>query len=297
MSYDNLARIYRGLHNYQEALIYHDSAISISEERFGQMHSRLAVLYHNKSLTLQDASRYEEALEYANKALTIELLTSAPNSPSLVKTYFSLGSSYASLNNYEKSLVYYQKAILIQENENINYPLLVKIYRGAIPIYDKLGENKIALEYQIKLLDLEEHKVTTSNADLGISYNELGRFYNNLKNYSAAIRSYSRSVELSPELKKSHFYLNIGVAYCDNSQFTEAFTAFKNYEKLFPNKPISFCNWVIYYSLKRDKVNALANLEKALRLGFSNKNFLMTNHRFNYIRKEPVFIKLIQEMK
>jgi len=100
-----------------------------------------------------------------------------------------------------------------------------------------------------------------------------------------------------PEIKQDYFYSNIGIAYAKNEQFKEAKEALNTYEKLFPNTIRPFHNWAMYYALQNDKEKAIANLQKAIELGYNDIEWLTTDNSLNSIREEKEYKNLVKRLQ
>lgn len=102
-----------------------------------------------------------------------------------------------------------------------------------------------------------------------------------------------KELSLSPEIKQQYFYNNIGAAYAKNKQFNEAQAAFTAYENLFPEEGRTYRNWAMYYSIIGEKDQALAQLQKAINLGYDDVNWIRTDDSLESIRKEKDFRKIL----
>ena len=115
--------------------------------------------------------------------------------------------------------------------------------------------------------------------------------------YGEAINFYQLAAENQPRIKKQYFYNNIGTAYVKNSQFEEAFLAFTEYEKLFPDQGRPFRNWAMYHALKNDIPEAILNLRKAVKLGFNDLKWFQNDSSMEVLRNHPEFQEIVKALE
>lgn len=296
-AYGNMGNTRYLLKKYEEALYFQQKAIKIQEATLDFKNPALGTYYHNISYTYTVLGQLEKALEYQNKGLHIEKETLNPNDPSLAVTYTNIAGTYAMMKDF-KNAVYFQKKSyeIIKQSMPENHPdiqfvldrLVIVYYNRAYQVFD-------LKEYKQSLLNLDTLK--SYKNDFSLSWNLTGRCYYNLSDYSQSISAYNKELSLSPEIKKQHYYNNIGMSYVKNKQFPEAFNAFTEWEKLNPNEGRTYRNWAMYYALKKDKQKALANLHKAIDLGYKDLEFLKSDNSLDNLRKEKAFIELIEKLE
>ena len=87
------------------------------------------------------------------------------------------------------------------------------------------------------------------------------------------------------------------MAYAKNGQLDDAEQAFQVYQNLFPDDGRTYRNWAMFYALKGDKEKALANLQKAIELGYDDLHWLTTDDSLENIRKGKVYLQLVAELE
>ena len=90
-SYNNLGNVYNSLGQYNEAKEYHEKALIIMKNIFGEEHANVASSYNNLGNDYQKLGQYNEAKEYHEKALIIEKRIFLPNQEAALVEPFGNG--------------------------------------------------------------------------------------------------------------------------------------------------------------------------------------------------------------
>ena len=179
------------------------------EEELAYSYIGLAKVYRIKGES-------EKSLNYNNLALSI---ASASNNDSLkVEAYSSMGRTYQAKN--EKLLAFrnYLEVLNIAELSR-NEPLMKIAYsRDMSGFYDDLGEYDKALDYEMKVLAIDEKN--RDRYELLDDYNRIGRLFSRKKKVALALMMDEKSIALADSLQfptiKLNGYLNIVNLYLNN---------------------------------------------------------------------------------
>lgn len=133
---------------------------------------------------------------------------------------------------------------------------VVRYYRTILMMYDKSGKNEKAIEYAIKIVELD------SSSDENL-YN-LGYMYMKTEKYKEALEQFNKAVAINPANEYSHF--NIGVCYSRLNNHRKSIEAFKKVVEMVPNNPDGWFYIGIGYMQLKDFESALEPLKKTVEL-------------------------------
>ncbi|MBK9284659.1 MAG: tetratricopeptide repeat protein [Sphingobacteriaceae bacterium] len=147
------------------------------------------------------------------------------------KVYNLLGAVAQVKGEYLKAIDHYQKAMVIGENAKDDNTLMVT-YGNIGSLYINLGRTKLALDFQLKSLDLAlKHNKIERLASI---YNNLSLIYHEFKEHDKAVEYGLKSVEINTQ-HNLHYnlgssYGNLGNAYYGKNDFEKALV---NYNKCY----------------------------------------------------------------
>ncbi|MEM6632315.1 MAG: tetratricopeptide repeat protein [Bacteroidota bacterium] len=200
----------------------------------------------------------------------------------------NLGQGYETYGSIEESIVYYGKAVSFfesypQETPNYLFKSLDKL-QGRLA---DVGKHVEAAKFQRKLVQISPTYDT---------WNLLGLRYYYAQDYPNAIEAYKQSISLDSTQKNAIYFNNIGTAYAKNQQFDLAQTAFEQFQALQPENGRSYRNWAMLYAIQGKKKEAMKNLEKAVELGFTDKNWFLSDSSMEELRETKPFKKLLNKL-
>ncbi len=287
-TYRSLATTYTKLNNFEKALEYQLLSHNIVEEELYYDSEALAKSYSYTASAFDNAKIPSESLRYNEKAMHILKTLYGPDNLILASSYYNIAINYYDLKNYSEAVIFHHKSLYIREKKlEKNDPKLLSSYYNLALSQFSDSNYESALQNFKYLLDF------TESYNL---HNRVGLCYYYLKDYKNAISEYLNASSLSEEYKNTLFYNNIGTAYVKSLQFEKAFEAFKEYETLNPNTGRVYRNWAMYYSLRNDRETALANLQKALDLGFDDINWINSDDSLKSIKSDARFIAMIEKL-
>ena len=155
--FNNLAGVYYDQGNYEEALMYFQKDLEISEKVLGKDHPSTATAYNNLALLYQAQGNYEEALMYFQKALVISEKVLGKDHPSTATAYNNLALLYQAQGNYEEALMYFQKALVISEKVlGKDHPDTATTYNNLGVLYYYMNQYEESLKYLRAALSIFE---------------------------------------------------------------------------------------------------------------------------------------------
>ncbi len=127
-------------------------------------------------------------------------------------------------------------------------------------------------------------------------YNEIGLCYYYLGDYEVALKNYEKGFDLKM-MDEVTYLSNTSLALSKSGKLEEAKLRIQRMEKLTPDDGWVYRNWALYYSLKKDIDQAITNLEKAVRLGYNNLDWIQSEDSLEILRTEQRYLDLIDQMK
>ena len=294
--YCNIALTLKSLGQYQKALEFQLKSIEIREQTLNNKNPDLATGYNNIALTYLELGQYHQALEFQLKSIEILEVLFESTHPVLATNYSNISIIYLELGQFQKALDFQLKAIEICEAVlKPNHPSLAISYNNFLHILNEKAKNEFKNKaYKNALNDFAQIIAIQEDTE---TYNYIGLCHYYLSNFQKAIEAYEKAAQLSPEIKNTNYYNNIGTAYAKNKQFKLAKNAFTEYQKLFPENGRSYRNWAMYYALMGNKQQAFSNLTKAVKLGYNDIKWLKNDSSMDSLRSEKEFQQIIELVK
>ena len=294
--YCNIALTLKSLGQYQKALEFQLKSIEIREQTLNNKNPDLATGYNNIALTYLELGQYHQALEFQLKSIGILEVLFESTHPVLATNYSNISIIYLELGQFQKALDFQLKAIEICEAVlKPNHPSLAISYNNFLHILNEKAKNEFKNKaYKNALNDFAQIIAIQEDTE---TYNYIGLCHYYLSNFQKAIEAYEKAAQLSPEIKNTNYYNNIGTAYAKNKQFKLAKNAFTEYQKLFPENGRSYRNWAMYYALMGNKQQAFSNLTKAVKLGYNDIKWLKNDSSMDSLRSEKEFQQIIELVK
>ncbi len=204
-AFSTISFLYSRIHNFQNALIYVDSAIYIAEVL--DNNSVKAKYLNKKGIINYKKSDYQQALLCFNSAVKIG------DSTIIAQCYSNIGSIYFNLGKDNIASDYYFKALKINENNQFEEGI-ADVYLNLANVYISLGEYNSALELQLKSLDYflkNDYK-----AETGYTLSNIGLVYLELKKVDTALYYFNRALKINTNAQDQHgiigSLINIGNA-------------------------------------------------------------------------------------
>lgn len=183
----NIARTYKALNSYEDALVYADKFLCLcnkADENKGFIAANI----------LKAGCYIEKGIKEKAVFIYIELLKEfqSTNDESLWKVYNDLGVIYAEENNYHRSKEYFIKAEKVALEKNRKNLSLTFIERASVCI--KQGEYEEALNFANKGLKLA---VEFNDTDTIVkAYYQLEGIYRNLEDFNNMKNTYTKLLDI-----------------------------------------------------------------------------------------------------
>ena len=186
-TYNLLGSTYLDLSDIEEARSYHQRALEVRKELFGDSHLEVSHSYDYLGNVYSEEGDFDQALAYHKKALALRSLPSNRKPRFLAYSHINLAYSYSDLGKTTLALKHYSQAeTYLKEIYTPDHPNFGIIYNNLGIIYQELGQYDACLTYFQKTREIY------------------------LKAYG----------ELSPQLLD--WELNMGNVHYDNGNYLEA---------------------------------------------------------------------------
>ena len=188
LDYAVLAKVYRKMNSFNDALEYASKTSAIQEKMLGEEHPDTAATYSSIARIYSDKANYEQALAYYRKELRICEKVFGMEHPNTAATYNDIAVVYRDIGNYKQALAYYEKALAIRERVlGKEHPNTAMTYKGLGFIYHTKGDYEQAVEYYKKALEILERKFGNYNPDVTEIYHFLAMIYEEKGDYRQAM--------------------------------------------------------------------------------------------------------------
>ncbi|CAF0819675.1 unnamed protein product [Adineta steineri] len=280
--YYQLGRIKYNQGKYQEALSFHEKALTIRQRSLPSNHPDLGDSHNGIGLIYYKMGDYPKALSYYGKALTIRQQSLPPNHPNLAASYNSIGVVYRNMGDYPKALSSHEKALAIQQQSlPSNHPDLGGSYNNIGNVYRTMSDYTKALSYYEKALAIQQQSLPSSHPDLAKSYNNIGNVYYNMGDYPKALSYHEKDLAIlqqslpfnHPDLASA--YMGIGNVYYSVDDYPKALSSYEKalaiqQQSLSPNHPdldVSYNNLGAVYQSMGNYSKAHSFFERAVQNG------------------------------
>jgi len=211
-AYSTISTAYSIIPDFNNSLIYIDSAIYLSEMSDNEIFK--AKCLNKKGIIYFRQSDFQQALHCFNSAVK------SGDSMFIAQCYSNIASTYRNLGNYNIASNYYFKALRINENNNFKEGI-ADVYLNIANIYLSLEEYGSALDFQLKSLHYfieNDYKTET-----GYCLSNIGLVYYELNDIDTALHYFNRALEINTQTQDQHgiigSLINIGHAHFKKRNF------------------------------------------------------------------------------
>lgn len=295
--YSNYGYSYSRIGNQQKALEHIDKAYSILKTQGDSTSLLFAGTIDIMGGAAMANSNYSKALGLTLKGIEIREKLLARPGKALAISYNQLGLIYFYMKDYKRATVAHETSVEIWEAiaKPDNIDLAITTENLALDYYQH-QEYRKALKALKKALETKRLNGTLPPQSMANTWRRLGICYLKLNKYKEAIHAFEKTKELVPK-DKTYYIDGFSMAYLKSKQLELAKPYILELQEIYPNSPLSYRDWTIYYSLKGEVAEALEMLQKAVELGFADVDFLTTEKAFAPIRKTSGFKEIIVQLQ
>jgi tetratricopeptide (TPR) repeat protein len=200
--------IFDAHHQFDEALVSYQCALSIMEYHGNNYEELCSTIYHGMATIYQQKGQPETALEFYEKALKIEMNILPSNHPSIAITFDNIGQLYFEMKDYSKALENFLKAFPIMLSTlPSNHPQLALLYANIGLAYEEQNETSKAIEYLLEAEQILDRSTLTSDHSLreGI-YRTLAIVSRDNKMIDLSIRMHQKLIDVCKAQTPSNQY-------------------------------------------------------------------------------------------
>jgi tetratricopeptide (TPR) repeat protein len=243
-----LAEVYANIKDYSKASEYYIKYIEKSEVTLEKQKRYASILYLNKE--------YEKAISNLEKIIQAE-----PDNASSIRI---IAYSYLRLDSVEASKYYFQKLFALS---GIEY--LPTDYENYSDLLSKTGNDSLALEYLLKITDLD-----STRKDI---YGKMSIIYFKNKNWDGVINSLNSKGDITAQE-----YFDLGKAYYFTQDYTNADSAFSILASRVPDLAVA------YFWQARVKTNFDPESDSGLAKPYYEQFLQISNEDTSRFKKELI---------
>ena len=188
----DLARLYRSIYNYEEAILYFKKNLEIAD---ASDHEEKSVLYHDIAESYTSMDEFQIALNYADLALSEYQNKNLDNTDLLAGIYHLYGNCFEGLGNLGEALNNFKKAKDLRIEEYGPESAEVAFNDNSIGnIFLARTEYDSAMHYYSKSLKIRERTLPKNDVFLVHSYYNVGYTYSKLGFMDSALIYCDKSI-------------------------------------------------------------------------------------------------------
>ena len=265
-AYNDRGMVYNKQNNYTAALNDYNAAIKNDPAYF--------LAYKNRATLNYALKNYDAADKDYTKCIELK--------PADADGYLGRGSVKSNQNNYAEAIKFYDKAIEYEPNNAVtflnrgNAKYAQKDVNGALADYIKvtqLQSNNVNVYFNLGAIYMTQNKSQEAiaafkkyNSGLPMEWsgykNTADVFYQQLMKYDSAAYYYTKAYQINKTQKD--IIERLGYSLLNQKKIPEAIAMFKNQVALLPNDYWGYYNLGAAYSVGKQPVDALKNLDIAL---------------------------------
>jgi len=191
-------------------------------------------------------------------------------SKAMIKTYSVYASCLHELKNNKDAIKYYKIAIEMLKELNTDTYLLANSYNSIAVVYISNKEFSVALDYQLKGLDVFLSILPSNHPNIGSMYSNISVTYDNLNNKPKEVEYLMKALDIeSTTLDKNHSnfiatYNNLAISFYEQKQYKTAFE--------YINKSVEIAK--LYYTDNHPKMKQIIKTQKEIEGSMNTPWFL-----------------------
>ncbi len=259
---NNLANLYRNMHQYAKAEALYQRSLKIREAKLGVDHADVAASLNGLVLLYDEIGQYAKAEPLCQRCLKINEAKLGPDHPGVADSLNNLAVLYREMGQYAKAEPLYQRSLKIRDARlGVDHPNVAESLNNLATLYSKMGQYAKAEPLFQRSLKIKEAMLGSNHPALAPSLNNLATMYWEMGQYAKAELLYQRSLKfMDAALGPDHPDVAVvveGLAnlYRDTGQYAKAEALFERSLKIkeaalgadHPEVAISLNNLAIVY--------------------------------------------------
>jgi tetratricopeptide (TPR) repeat protein len=203
----NLGRVYYELGDYDKALDYYRSTLSIDEIDQGGESLDVATAYNQLGLTFIEKKESGKAFECFNKVFSIYTKRKDITQHRWAAYYNNLALSLELVDRVDEAIEYYCKALEIHKSAyGEEHPDIAAKLNNLGNAFYKKGNYSRALEFNQQALEMDIRLLGESHHFVGEDYKHIGDSYAAMSNYNRALENYNKAFPILVQALGNNHY-------------------------------------------------------------------------------------------
>ncbi|CAF4967418.1 unnamed protein product [Rotaria sp. Silwood1] len=200
--FGHIGLVYEASNDLDAALNYFNKQLNMDEKCLSNDHKNILIDIQWIIDIYKKKNEFKKAFEFCQKKFQEKQNSLGDNHPITLAIFMIMIDLYD--NPIEKSN-YYKQALLLYENLIPSDPYAtIRCLDTMIKFYFNNNEIQEALNYQIKMVDLERKLLTNDHINLALSLQRLGQFYEILTKTDEAEKCYTESKIIFEKHENNH---------------------------------------------------------------------------------------------
>jgi len=228
---------------YEEALGYHERALTTYEALLGPDHPDVALALNNVGNALEEQGKYEEALGYHERALVIYEAALGPNHPTVAFALHNLGDVLRFLGRYDEARGRVESALALYERAlGPEHPRVANTLTNLGNVLEAQGNYDEAVRAYERALAIFEKKLGADHPRVAEALNNLGNVLDAQGKRDEARSSYEHALAVfekayGPEHPRVGAALhNVGAIFVERGEYAVARTYLERALAIFEKK-------------------------------------------------------------
>ncbi len=224
-----LSAFYRAQGLYQQAVPYYERCLTLSEQRFGKNHPKVATSLNNLAELYRVQGKYAEAEPLMARSLAIREKQLGENHPDVAQSLNNLAALYESQGKYAEAEPLYLRSLAIWEKQlGENHPDVATSLNNLAGLYRVQGKYAEAELLRLRCLEIEKKTLGENHPQFASSLNNLAALYESQGKYAEAEPLYGRSLAIrEKQLGENHPQVatslnNLASLYYAQGKYAEA---------------------------------------------------------------------------
>lgn len=225
-TYNHLGVLYMTVGDYAQAFNYHQQALNLRLNLWGEQHEKVADSYNNMANCFIQVEDYDQALAAHQLALSIRLNVLGNQHLDVASSYNNIGSCWLQKGVANKALPFYKKALRIRQKAlGSKHTKIAQSLLNMGNTFQALGDIEAAIDFYQKALNIEKDIYGEQHIQLAGTYNNIGTSFSKKGDYLQALTFYKKALQIQlqtygnqhPEVADT--YTNMGNAYVEKGDY------------------------------------------------------------------------------
>ncbi len=219
-SYLKWGQYYNIIHNFQNSLLFLDSAECYFRRILGEHSLEIVAIYNQKGIAYGEAQLFDKSTECYEKSLEILKYLQKEHTKEAANVHMNIGSNEIQLAHYAKAEESFNRAkeIFEQIGKGCELEYATILYNFGV-LFGKVGSNEKSLQYYKEALSLRKEILGEFHPLIASSMHNIGVYYSSVQDYDSAMVYYQKALSIydsvlgsdNPQTLKSLF--SVGSTY------------------------------------------------------------------------------------